>query len=227
LRIVDRPELVGELPTSVDKLVGLTFGNMAYDVILDDKTGLMTALVKGCYELVPIPDPKLGPRKVEVADYLESAPEPFPIGEMSEQKSVIFPGTHMTKSAGTFFTGKLTNSLFIWGMVTYDDGLRPGASPNSATTITRNRFSAWTPSQCPQMQADCTRWAMMLIKVMSRRNARARLTVPSRGPRGLPRATSRGQRCRPRTNPRSRTRRSRRSGTEREAAMMAKPNLLC
>jgi 6-phosphofructokinase 1 len=27
----------------------------------------MSALVKGCYELVPIPDPKLGPRKLDVA----------------------------------------------------------------------------------------------------------------------------------------------------------------
>lgn len=54
-------------PDFVDKLVGLTFGNMAFDAILDGKTGLMTALVEGCYELAPIPDPKLGPRKVDVA----------------------------------------------------------------------------------------------------------------------------------------------------------------
>jgi 6-phosphofructokinase 1 len=54
-------------PDFVDKLVGLTFGNMAYDAILDGKTGLMTALMEGCYELAPIPDPKLGPRKVDVA----------------------------------------------------------------------------------------------------------------------------------------------------------------
>jgi ATP-dependent phosphofructokinase / diphosphate-dependent phosphofructokinase len=54
-------------PDFLDKLVGLTFGNMAYDAILDGKTGLMSALVKGCYELVPIPDPKLGPRKLDVA----------------------------------------------------------------------------------------------------------------------------------------------------------------
>jgi 6-phosphofructokinase 1 len=54
-------------PDFVDKLVGLTFGNMAYDAILDGKTGLMTALVGGCYELVPIPDPAIGPRKVDVA----------------------------------------------------------------------------------------------------------------------------------------------------------------
>ena len=44
-------------PDFVDKLVGLTFGNMAYDAMLDGKTGLMSALVKGCYELVPIPIP--------------------------------------------------------------------------------------------------------------------------------------------------------------------------
>jgi ATP-dependent phosphofructokinase / diphosphate-dependent phosphofructokinase len=54
-------------PDFVDKLVAFTFGNMAYDAILDGKTGLMSALVDGCYELVPIPGPNLGPRKVDVA----------------------------------------------------------------------------------------------------------------------------------------------------------------
>ena len=54
-------------PDFVDKLVALTFGNIAYDAILDGKSGLMSALVNGCYELVPIPDPTLGPRKLDVA----------------------------------------------------------------------------------------------------------------------------------------------------------------
>lgn len=54
-------------PDFIDKLVALTFANMAYDAILDGKSGVMSALVKGCYDLVPIPDPKLGPRKVDVA----------------------------------------------------------------------------------------------------------------------------------------------------------------
>ena len=53
-------------PDFVDKLVGLTFGNMAYDAILDGKSGLMSALVGGCYDLVPIPDPGLGSRKLDV-----------------------------------------------------------------------------------------------------------------------------------------------------------------
>jgi 6-phosphofructokinase len=54
-------------PDFIDKLVALTFGNLAYDAVLDGKSGLMSALVNGCYELVPIPDPKLGPRKLDVA----------------------------------------------------------------------------------------------------------------------------------------------------------------
>ena len=54
-------------PDFIDKLVALTFSNMAYDAILDGKSGLMSAMVEGCYDLVPISDPKLGPRKVNVA----------------------------------------------------------------------------------------------------------------------------------------------------------------
>jgi 6-phosphofructokinase 1 len=54
-------------PDFIDKLVALTFGNMAYDAILEGKTGLMPALVEGRYDLVPIPDAQLGPRKLDVA----------------------------------------------------------------------------------------------------------------------------------------------------------------
>jgi len=54
-------------PDFVDKLVASTFGTMALEAVLDGKSGLMSAIVGGCYDLVPIPDPKLGPRKVDVA----------------------------------------------------------------------------------------------------------------------------------------------------------------
>jgi 6-phosphofructokinase 1 len=54
-------------PDFVDKLVANTFGTMAFDAVLEGKSGLMSALVDGKYDLVPIPDPKLGPRKVDVA----------------------------------------------------------------------------------------------------------------------------------------------------------------
>jgi 6-phosphofructokinase len=54
-------------PDFIDKLVALTFGTMAFDALLEGKSGLMSALVDGKYDLVSIPDPKLGPRKVDLA----------------------------------------------------------------------------------------------------------------------------------------------------------------
>jgi 6-phosphofructokinase 1 len=54
-------------PDFIDKLVAMTFANIAYDAMLEGKSGLMAALVDGRYDLVPIPDPKLGPRKLDVA----------------------------------------------------------------------------------------------------------------------------------------------------------------
>jgi 6-phosphofructokinase 1 len=51
----------------VDKMIAGTFGNLAMDAILEGRSGVMAALVQGCYTLVPIPDPSLGPRMVDVA----------------------------------------------------------------------------------------------------------------------------------------------------------------
>ncbi len=54
-------------PDFIDRLVASTFGTMAVDALLRGESGVMSALVNGRYDLVPIPDPKLGPRKVDVA----------------------------------------------------------------------------------------------------------------------------------------------------------------
>jgi 6-phosphofructokinase 1 len=54
-------------PDLIDRLVSATFGTMAIDAALERVSGAMTALVNGTYDLVPIPDPKVGPRRVEVA----------------------------------------------------------------------------------------------------------------------------------------------------------------
>lgn len=54
-------------PDFIDKLVGSTFGTMALDAIFDGAGGLMSAIVRGCYQLVPLPDPSLGARHVDVA----------------------------------------------------------------------------------------------------------------------------------------------------------------
>jgi len=54
-------------PDFVDRMVAITFAGMAMDAVEEGKSGLMTAISSGCYAMVPIPDPKLGPRKVDIA----------------------------------------------------------------------------------------------------------------------------------------------------------------
>lgn len=53
-------------PDFLDTLVATTFGTMAYDAITAGKHGLMAAISGGKFAMVPIPDPKLGPRRVEL-----------------------------------------------------------------------------------------------------------------------------------------------------------------
>jgi ATP-dependent phosphofructokinase / diphosphate-dependent phosphofructokinase len=53
-------------PDFTDKLVAATFGNIAMDALLQGKSGVMSALVHGCYTMAPIPDPKQGPRRVDL-----------------------------------------------------------------------------------------------------------------------------------------------------------------
>jgi 6-phosphofructokinase 1 len=54
-------------PDFIDRMVAITFAGMATDAIAAGKSGLMTAIRDGCYTMAPIPDPKLGPRKVDIA----------------------------------------------------------------------------------------------------------------------------------------------------------------
>jgi ATP-dependent phosphofructokinase / diphosphate-dependent phosphofructokinase len=60
-------DLRSGVPDFVDKLVASTFGTMALEAVLDNRSGLMAALVDGCYAMAPIPDPAQGPRRVDVA----------------------------------------------------------------------------------------------------------------------------------------------------------------
>jgi 6-phosphofructokinase 1 len=54
-------------PDFIDKLVANVMGTMAYEAIVAGRSGLMAAVQEGRYAMVPIPDPKLGPRRVDVA----------------------------------------------------------------------------------------------------------------------------------------------------------------
>jgi len=60
-------ELRSGSPDFIDRMVATTFAGMAVDAIQEGKHGLMAAISDGRYALVGIPDPKLGPRKVDVA----------------------------------------------------------------------------------------------------------------------------------------------------------------
>ena len=63
-------DLRGGEPDVTDEMVGLTFGNIAVQLIAEGKSGRMVGLQGGKYVHVPIPEAALGPRKIDIArDY--------------------------------------------------------------------------------------------------------------------------------------------------------------
>jgi ATP-dependent phosphofructokinase / diphosphate-dependent phosphofructokinase len=53
-------------PDFLDSMVATTFGTMAYDAITSHKHGLMASISEGKFAMVQIPDPKDGPRRLDV-----------------------------------------------------------------------------------------------------------------------------------------------------------------
>jgi 6-phosphofructokinase 1 len=53
-------------PDALDQIVSITLANVAVDLIKDGLHGRLTAVQGGKYTHAPLPDPKLGPRKVDV-----------------------------------------------------------------------------------------------------------------------------------------------------------------
>ncbi len=58
-------------PDFIDKLIATTFASMAIDCIHKGESGKMMGISSGCYAAVPIPDPKLGPRKVDHREHVQ------------------------------------------------------------------------------------------------------------------------------------------------------------
>jgi 6-phosphofructokinase 1 len=50
----------------IDKMIATTFGRMAVECVKQNASGVMTAIANGCYDVVSIPDSKLGPRLLDV-----------------------------------------------------------------------------------------------------------------------------------------------------------------
>ncbi len=59
-------------PDFIDRLVASTFAAMAMDALEQSRSGLMTAINEGRYSMVPIPNPKLGPRHVDIASMYDT-----------------------------------------------------------------------------------------------------------------------------------------------------------
>ena len=55
-------------PDSLDSMVAITFANVAMDLIRDGVSGRMVAIRDGKYAHTTLPDPALGPRRVDVAE---------------------------------------------------------------------------------------------------------------------------------------------------------------
>jgi 6-phosphofructokinase 1 len=53
---------------ALDQMVAMTFANLAMDLIRDGVHGRLIAIQDGKYTHAPMPDPKLGPRKVDIAN---------------------------------------------------------------------------------------------------------------------------------------------------------------
>jgi 6-phosphofructokinase len=53
-------------PDALDQIVAITFANVAVDLIREGIYGRLTAVQEGKYTHTPLPDPQLGPRKLDV-----------------------------------------------------------------------------------------------------------------------------------------------------------------
>jgi 6-phosphofructokinase len=52
---------------ALDQMVAMTFANVAMDLIREGVHGRLVAVQDGKYTHAPMPDPKLGPRKVDIS----------------------------------------------------------------------------------------------------------------------------------------------------------------
>jgi 6-phosphofructokinase 1 len=59
-------------PDSLDSMVAMTFANVAMDLVRDGITGRMVAIRDGKYAHTSLPDPALGPRRVDVAEMYDT-----------------------------------------------------------------------------------------------------------------------------------------------------------
>jgi 6-phosphofructokinase 1 len=58
-------------PDSLDRVVGLAFGNLAYQCLTENRSGVMTAVVDAKYRAVPLDRVQEGARPANIHDYYD------------------------------------------------------------------------------------------------------------------------------------------------------------
>ena len=59
-------------PDSLDRMVGLAFGSLAFECLYEKRSGLMTAVVGSRYQTVPLEKVSGGARPANIGDYYDS-----------------------------------------------------------------------------------------------------------------------------------------------------------
>ena len=95
---------------------------------------------------------------------VQQGAEKFPVGEMSEPRGVVTPGTEMIRQAGSFSQRNWrTRSLFgEWSPTMMASAI--GVTQNFAIGTIRSLFMERGPSSCSPMQAKSMKMAMMPIE---------------------------------------------------------------
>jgi len=77
-------------PDSLDRMVGRAWGTLAYDLLKNDRSGQMTALVDGQYRAVPLEVVSGGARPCNIGDYYDGAEYRVRM-EKVEGRSIMLP----------------------------------------------------------------------------------------------------------------------------------------
>jgi len=77
-------------PDSLDRMVGMAWGTLAYDLLRNGRSGHMTALVQGMYRAVPLDVVSGGARPCNIGDYYDGS-EYRPRLEKVEGRGIMLP----------------------------------------------------------------------------------------------------------------------------------------
>ncbi len=148
-------ELRSGEPDFIDKLVAATYGNMACDCLEEGTHGVMMAVVNGCFARMPIPDPKLGPRTVDLASMYNI--ERLPPELRRQDRLPDFPDAGVGRS--------FVASLRTPGMVEF--GTRFVARASACRVGSRaDAWSSWSfvSARVPRRQPERLRHVLMGVR---------------------------------------------------------------